>query len=114
MRNWKRFSEALNVIKDSTFLNGDEIEKKINQSFENLQMREKYTDIKISDYIKNHYQERQLFFAPNHPVNEVLMECTKRIIKSLNYDDKCKYSSVTNLFSLMGQELLYTLKSKRN
>lgn len=55
--------------------------------------REKLWDIKIIDDILRSYKEKQMFYDPQHPVNEVFEIITIRILKMLNIDVKEIFSN---------------------
>ena len=98
--------EIIKIIFDEDYLSHHEIQKHIDQSFKNLQMREEYTDIKISDYIKEHFREKQLFFSPNHPNNELLLECSTRILDFLGMDNTIKTEAIDSFMSLMSEDVV--------
>lgn len=78
----------INIIdpKNTTLLVkfGSEI---LHQSIELAIEKEKYTTIKIMDYIKNNIKSKRLFIDKLHPVYDVIFEITKRI---------CKFSNLCN------------------
>lgn len=63
-----------------------EIVDKSEQSLKEMARREQHCAIKIVDYLCKYYRERQLFYAPNHPVNEVLIEAARRLLSVLGFD----------------------------
>ena len=71
-----------------------------------MQRREEHTNITISDYIRKHFEKRQLFFSPNHPNNELLLECTVRILDFLGMDTVVKTEVVNSHMSLMGEDVV--------
>ena len=99
-------NQIIAAVFDEEYLSGEVIQKCVNDSLENLQKREERTDIKISDFVKSHYRERQLFFAPNHPNNELLLECSVRILTFLGMANDIKTESVNSFVSLMGEDLV--------
>lgn len=102
----KSQNEIITTIFDETYLSDNAIQKCVNDSIHNLQKREERTDIKISDYVKTHYREQQLFFAPNHPNNELLLECSIRILTFLSIENDIKTEAVNSFVSLMGEDLV--------
>ncbi len=79
--------------------------EKVELSFKELEKREQSCDVKISDYIRKHYKEKVLFYGRNHPINEVMFEVTKRILKCLNIRETRKYNEVENDFTLQSQDV---------
>jgi len=51
----------------------------VEDSIENLRMREKDTDAKISDYILTFFRHIKLFYTMNHPHSVVLVEMLRRL-----------------------------------
>lgn len=98
--------DIIDKILDEDFLSEKEIERCVENSFENLLLREERTDIKISDYVKKYYKDRQLFFAPNHPNNELLLECSIRVLAFLGIDNDIKPEPVDSFVSLMGEDIV--------
>ena len=84
----KNFSllEILSAIKQENFILKEDINQKIETSFAELERRECNKDIKIADYLRENYKKRQLFYSPNHPCNEVLIEYIRRILQQLGYE----------------------------
>ncbi len=79
--------EILEQIQDENFIAPEVIDQAVNQSLSELKRREKEADVVISDYIELGYRERQLFYSPNHPVNTVLIEYARRIIRYMGLPD---------------------------
>lgn len=50
--------------------------------------REKEWDIKISDYIFEHYKRKKLFYDPNHISDFLAREIAVRLLKALGYTEK--------------------------
>lgn len=83
----KNFSllEILSAVKQESFILQEDIYQKIETSFAELERRECNKNVKITDYLRKNYSKRQLFYSPNHPCNEVLIEYTRRILRQLGY-----------------------------
>lgn len=72
---------------NNLFVEGNEnLSSSIDNSIKSLQQRESEVDIKISDFIISNLNKQKLFYTPNHPKNEVLLEIAKRIIKILSIE----------------------------
>ena len=56
----------------------------LNNSIQEFNNKEKQTDIKISNYILNHYSHQQLFHTVNHPTDIIGLEVANQILKILN------------------------------
>ena len=99
-------NQIIKIIFDEDYLSYQEVQKHIDNSFENLEMREQFTDIKISDYIRKNFEERQLFFSPNHPNNELLIQCAIRILDFLGMDNTIWTEPVDSFMSLMSEDVV--------
>ena len=97
---------VMETIFDDKFLADNIIKDCIERSFYNLEKRENITDIKISDYIKQNYSDRQMFYAPNHPNNELLIEMSKRILGYLGFDVDLNAEAASTFVSLMGEDVV--------
>ncbi len=75
-----------NKIKNERIYGEQDIIDKFNYAIQKLKEREKKCDIEISDYILEHYQEKQLFYDPYHPIEEVVCEKGRRILKRLGIE----------------------------
>lgn len=67
-------------------------------SIHELYLREKYCDIKITDFIEENYKEEQLFYSPNHPNERLINEYVNRMIEYLGYKRR-RFSIVDILVS---------------
>ncbi len=79
--------EILEQIQDEDFIASEVIDQAAKQSLSELKRREREADVVISDYIESGYRARQLFYSPNHPVNAVLIEYARRIIRYIGLPD---------------------------
>lgn len=80
--------DILKQIQDRAFISPPIIERAVSQSLLELQDREKEVAVGISDYIEQRYKEKQLFYSPNHPINAVLIEYARRIIRFMGLTDQ--------------------------
>lgn len=56
------------------------VKKHHEKSIKELQEREQYCDIIMSDFLITNYNKEQCFLTPNHPKNNILFEMYKRIL----------------------------------
>ena len=56
-------------------------EKRWNHTNKILQDKEKYCDIKISDFIKENFNKHRLFVIENHPTSIVFIHLVNKILK---------------------------------
>ncbi len=73
-------------LKSSNLFSQREILDNLNDTIQELQKREKKSDIKISDFIIENYKKRRLFYTPSHPTNYLLAEVVGRILDFLGVD----------------------------
>lgn len=61
--------------------------------------REKYWDIKVSDYIEKNFKKKKLFYDLGHPTNDLMEYMAKRVMEIMNIDYKgicCNYTMDTH------------------
>lgn len=107
IENGMNQEEIMNIVLDENFIGAAEIIQNAESSLAELERREQQADVKITDYIKEHYQKKQLFYSCNHPNEELILEYTNRLLKFLNYDET--EISIPDYFiscgSLKGQDI---------
>jgi hypothetical protein len=72
-----------NCLLDENLFSKDYVLWALEKSFLELETREAKCTIKISDYIRDTYKKRFIFYSPSHSTNEVIYELTKRILIKL-------------------------------
>lgn len=92
-----------NKIENEIIYNKEDIISRFEREIEKLKNREEKCDIVISDYILEHYQQRQLFYDPCHPIEEVICEKGRRIldflgIEIIEYDKICRLLDGAEIF----------------
>lgn len=73
--------EIVEIIEMDDFFTDDFLRWVIEYRFEQLREREKFCDIKMTDYIQERYLKEQIFYSRNHPTNKVLKEESLRILR---------------------------------
>lgn len=73
--------EILNLYQDN--LIDWEYKKRLNDTVEILKEKEKYTDIKISDYIVENIKKQLVFLIPQHPTSFIFLEIANQILERL-------------------------------
>lgn len=103
----KSAQEITECLKKKDFYDLKSVEKCVRKSFVELEKREQYCDVIISDYIKENYREKQLFYAPNHPINEVIKECAHRILNFIGIPSSKQPLDdyLENYYSLRGEDI---------
>lgn len=72
---------------------------------EKVRLREKEWDIMMTDFLIDNYKDKQLFFNPNHPTNDVIRFITKKILRILQVNEKIDDEAYQALHSLDGYEI---------
>ncbi len=107
MKQGLAFNEILDKIEKVDFLSEHEMKEAVQNSLAKIKDKEQDCDVKISDYIIDNYDKRQLFYAPNHPIEELLLVYLNRILKKLGYDPWNIDITDFNIYSqtLKGQDI---------
>jgi hypothetical protein len=70
------------------------IDFKFKERFDNsiklLKNNEEKTDIKVSDYILQHYKNKRLFLTKDHPTKYIIIYCANEILKLLKINHEIK------------------------
>jgi hypothetical protein len=77
--------EIIKLISDENFYTSESLQQNLNNTLQQLSERELSTDIKIADFIRNHYQQNYLFYIPAHPANLIGYEVANQILSRLNF-----------------------------
>ena len=96
--------KILDRICDPDFLTSEEVQRAIDNSFAELKKREWICDLKISDYIEENFDETQLFYSRNHPINIVMMEMAQRILRFVGFKSMT-FSNFDRLISAQNDEM---------
>ena len=64
----------------------DLLNQLLNERIQDIQEREDRCDIKMLDYILDHYRKEKLFYTRNHPINSVVKELCVRLLNYLKID----------------------------
>lgn len=70
----------IDIVNNEDFYSLEYLQNKFDNSIRELKSREKFTTIKISDYIEENYKDKLLFYTRNHPTGHIF----KYIIFKLN------------------------------
>lgn len=71
---------------DESAFDNEDLNHQFSEFIEKIRKREVDWDIKVSEFIQEHYQSVQLFFDPNHPTSFFIKYVCKEILKLLNVD----------------------------
>lgn len=74
---------------------------------EEMQYRESLCDVKIYDYIIEHFRKEQLFYSKNHPSRNVFIEFGKRLLNRLGFSDAENVEQIRMPILDGWQEIIY-------
>ena len=74
-------------IEEQDFISPTEVLAKVEKSFAELKKRQWPCDIHILDFIIDNYKRRQMFYCPNHPTQNVILELVHRILRFMDISD---------------------------
>lgn len=94
-----KVSELVDFITAQNFISESEVLAGVENSFSELKKREWACDIHMLDFVIDNYK-RQIFYSPNHPTQNVILELARRILKFMDISD----TSFQNVDSLMSEE----------
>lgn len=105
--NGENKDSIIEQIIQEDFIDYTKIRENAMDSIVELKNREQDSDVCITDYIIQHYKEKQLFYSLNHPIEELLIEYTNRILKYIGFDElKLSVNDFCMLVgSLKGQDI---------
>jgi hypothetical protein len=83
----KSKDELENLAKTSIL----ELQRRYNENIINYKTRENIFIITTSEYIRNNYKEKLLFYTMNHPTKYVIQYICEEIIKILNLENTIDY-----------------------
>jgi tetratricopeptide (TPR) repeat protein len=80
----KTIAEIISILSDPDFYTQEFSLETLNKTIAELRHRESSLDVKLSDFIKSHYQDYYLFHTQNHPTDIVGIYIANQILKLLN------------------------------
>lgn len=83
----KDWEEIYQIISDEDFYSEKQIMRNLKVGFKSIEIAEKFADIKVLPYIREHYQDTLLFQDNMHMNKNVLWEYIKKIYEKLNLQD---------------------------
>ena len=109
-------SRLKNFIERQDFISEDEVKICVEKSFAELKKREWACDIHMLDFVTDNYLRQQIFYSPNHPTQNVIMELAHRILDFMDISDKSFFMTDALLDirnSLIGQDIPIYPKVKK-
>ena len=79
----KSTPEIIRELSNPDFYTSEFLQSNLNKTLAELRKRELQLDVKISDFIKNNFQNYYLFYTQNHPTDLVGMWVVNQILKLL-------------------------------
>lgn len=90
----KNIEEIIEYVANDEALCEEYVIKNFNLYMDKVKEREKICDIKIYDFIMEHYKDEQLFYDMGHPTNVILRKYSIDILKKLGIDDENIHTTV--------------------
>lgn len=78
-----RWEKIWRIVNNDDLFTREYIEENVKDSFSELKLRERNVDVTISDYIEKYYKDKELFYSPNHPSNDVMKIVTYRCLEKI-------------------------------
>ena len=88
----KTIDEIYKLLNDKSFISREEVIDNFQFYTNKIKDRDLKCDVKIYDFIMNHYKREQLFSDQGHPTNMVIKEMVRQIRCILKIDD-CSYDA---------------------
>lgn len=79
----------IQTVMREDFFTPTELQNHFDRSLETLRRKEEQCDIKVSDFILDHYQHTLLFYNPQHPTDFVLNHALQEILKHMGEPPQC-------------------------
>ncbi len=88
----KSINEICQYVNRDYIISEEYIKSNFEEYIHKIKIREKEWDIKISDFILQHYKEKKLFYDKGHPTNIILKKISEEILKILGIQEEieCK------------------------
>lgn len=80
----KSKDEIISILERPDYYKEDMILSMFEKEMQKIEEREKDCSFTISDWIKDNYKQKQLFYEPKHPTNALLIEIAKRCMRTLD------------------------------
>lgn len=87
LENNMGLEQICSYVQENDIVSGEYILENFNVYINKIQQREKYWDIKISDFILEHYRSEKLFYDDGHPTNVLLEKISADILQILGVPD---------------------------
>lgn len=98
LKEGKNIPEIIERLSNPNFYSPEFLLANLNETLEELARRESQLSIKVSSFIKEHYQHNYLFHTQNHPTDIVGVYVVNQILKLLNLPSLGDELSIKNPF----------------
>lgn len=88
----KSIHEICEYVYKDNIISAEYIKSNFNEYISKIKEREKSWDIKISDFILQHYKYEKLFYDKGHPTNIILKKISEEILKILGIQETIECS----------------------
>ncbi len=98
--------EIVEIVSMDNFYSKEFMERYYAMWENDFREREKACDIKLLDFIKEHYREEQLFYTRNHPSRQLLEQETREILRVLSMEPELLNTELVSEMDFT-QEFIY-------
>lgn len=86
------FDQICRYVCEDNIVSEEYILDNFNRNIEKIREREKSWDVKILDFILEHYKTEKLFYDKGHPTNIILEKVSRNVLQLLGIQDKVSSS----------------------
>lgn len=83
----KNIDEIKAIILNENFYSKEKVLRWAHHAIELLRLQEEECDVKIADFVEEHFNNKLLYYSCTHPTTQVMYELAKRIAKLLGIKD---------------------------
>lgn len=94
--------DIIKRMNDISFYSRDFLIENLHKEFQKIEIAEKFSDISVSDYIKNNYDKERLFLNETHISNSLVLVICKRILNILKMEcliNEDEFNRISPLFN---------------
>lgn len=99
--------EILDKLCAEDFLTQDEISCHVKESIDQLYFQERDCDVKFAEYVEVNCRDQQIYYAPGHPNQLMMLEFTKQVLRyiGIKSDHFLRMSNLLGDNSIIGRDV---------
>lgn len=98
LNNGKSKKEIIKALSEEGFYSYAFLKKNLEDTLNELAAREEDLDVKVTDFIRNNYRDKYLFYTVNHPGDYVSRFVSMAILKMLSFPEIEISAATVNFF----------------